>query len=57
MRLNPHLICHCSLFYWEAKLGATPAEFSARAYILLNIDAMGRSILFMAQVPQVEAWS
>lgn len=48
-RLNPYLICHCFLLYWEAKLGATSAEFSARAYILLNIDAMGRSIWFMAQ--------
>lgn len=54
MRLNPHLICYYLLFDWKGKLGATSAEFSARAYILLNADAMAS---FMAQAPQMEAWS
>lgn len=57
MRLNPHLIRYCFLFYWEGKLGAASAEFSARAHILLNTDAMVGSVWFMAQAPQVEAWS
>lgn len=42
MRPNPQLIYHHLPFYWEGALGATVPEFSARAFILLDIGAMVR---------------
>jgi hypothetical protein len=42
MRPNPQLICHYLPCNWKADLGATVPESSARAFILLDIDAMVR---------------